>query len=99
MRQEPADLSKNLLYVGFPTLLAGAFIVLSYGNLLALELHSSVYVVVAATITALFSSFAVLLAYVLRVATIARRTAADFGPLVFQQQLPREDVETSDAGD
>jgi hypothetical protein len=100
MQQELADLSKILLYVGFPTLLAGAFIVLSYGNLLALELHSYVYVVVvAATITALFSPFAVLLAYVLRITTIARRTAADFGPFVLQQQLPREDLETSDAGD
>ncbi|WP_293033654.1 hypothetical protein [Natronococcus sp.] len=100
MQQELADLSKILLYVGFPTLLAGAFVVLSYGNLLALELHSYVYVVVvAATITALFSPFAVLLAYVLRIATIARRTAADFGPFVLQQQLPREDVETSDVGD
>ncbi|NKE34574.1 hypothetical protein GWG54_01840 [Natronococcus sp. JC468] len=100
MQQELADLSKILLYVGFPTLLAGAFVVLSYGNLLALELHPSLYVlVVAATITALFSPFAVLLAYVLRIATIARRTAADFGPFVLQQQLPGEDLETSDAGD
>ncbi|AGB39630.1 hypothetical protein [Natronococcus occultus] len=100
MQQELADLSKILLYVGFPTLLAGAFVVLSYGNLLALELHPYVYVlVVAATITALFSPFAVLLAYVLRIATIARRTAADFGPFVLQQQLPGEDLETSDAGD
>ena len=64
MQQELADLSKILLYVGFPTLLAGAFVVLPYGNLLALELHPYVYVVVvAATITALFSPFAVLLAY------------------------------------
>ncbi|MDG5758471.1 hypothetical protein QA600_03860 [Natronococcus sp. A-GB1] len=99
MQQELADLSKILLYVGFPTLLAGAFVVLSYRNLLALELHPYVYVVVAATITALFSPFAVLLACVLRIATIARRTAADFGPFVLQQQLSREEVETSDAGD
>lgn len=100
MQQELADLSKILLYVGFPTLLGGAFVILAYDNLLALALHPWLYVVVvAATITALFSPFAVLLAYVLRIATIARRTAADFGPFVLQQQLPREDVETTDAGD
>jgi hypothetical protein len=100
MQQELADLSKILLYVGFPTLLGGAFIILAYGNLLALELHPWVYdFVVSVTITALFSPFAVLLAYVLRIATIARRTAADFGPFVLQQQLPGEEIETSDAGD
>jgi hypothetical protein len=100
MQQELADLSKILLYVGFPTLLGGAFVILAYDNLLALELHPWVYdLVVSTTITALFSPFAVLLAYVLRIATIARRTAADFGPFVLQQQLPREELETSDAGD
>jgi hypothetical protein len=100
MQQELADLSKILLYVGFPTLLGGAFVILAYDNMLALELHPYVYVVVvSATITALFSPFAVLLAYVLRIATIARRTAADFGPFVLQQQLPREELQTSDAGD
>ncbi|WP_049928129.1 hypothetical protein [Halopiger goleimassiliensis] len=97
MQQELADLSKILLYVGFPTLLGGSFVIVGYGNLLALEFHPWVYVaVVSVTITALFSPFAVLLAYVLRIATIARRTAADFGPFVLQQQLPREDLETSD---
>ncbi|MFP8951357.1 hypothetical protein ACLI4Z_00090 [Natrialbaceae archaeon A-arb3/5] len=97
MQQELADLSKILLYVGFPTLLGGAFIIVAYSNLLALDFHPYVYVVVvSATITALFSPFAVLLAYVLRIATIARRTAADFGPFVLQQQIPREDIETSD---
>lgn len=100
MQQELADLSKILLYVGFPTLLGGAFVIVSYGNLLALELHPWVYVlVVSATITALFSPFAVLLTYVLRIATIARRTAADFGPFILQQQLPQEELETTDAGD
>ncbi|WP_114579208.1 hypothetical protein [Saliphagus sp. LR7] len=100
MQQELADLSKILLYVGFPTLLGGAFVILSYRNLLALELHSAIYIlIVATTVTALFSPFAVLLFYVLRVATIARRTAADFGPFVLQQQLPQEDIETSDVGD
>ncbi|RQG96081.1 hypothetical protein [Natrarchaeobius oligotrophus] len=95
MQQELADLSKILLYVGFPTLLWGAFVIVSYGNLLALEFHPYVYAaVVSTTITALFSPFAVLLAYVLRIATIARRTAADFGPFVLQQQLPGEEIET-----
>ncbi|SDR32475.1 hypothetical protein [Natronobacterium texcoconense] len=100
MQQELADLSKILLYVGFPTLLGGAFIIVGYGNFLALGFHPYVYVVVVTvTITALFSPFAVLLAYVLRIATIARRTAADFGPFVLQKQIPREAIETSDAGE
>ncbi|RKD93935.1 hypothetical protein [Halopiger aswanensis] len=95
MQQELADLSKLLLYVGFPTLLGGSFVVVAYGNLLALELHPWVYVaVVSTTITALFSPFAVLLAYVLRIATVARRTAADFGPFVLQERVPGEDLET-----
>ncbi|WP_331234905.1 hypothetical protein [Natronorarus salvus] len=97
MQQELADLSKILLYVGFPTLLGGAFVVLAYDNLLALGLHPWVYAaVVALTITALFSPFAVLLFYVLRIATIARRTAADFGPFVLQKELPSEDRETTE---
>jgi hypothetical protein len=92
MQQELADLSKVLLYVGFPTLLGGGFIVIAYGNLLALELHPAVYaVVVSATVTALFSPFAVLIVYVLRIATVARLTAADFGPFVLQRALPDED--------
>lgn len=93
MQQELADLSKVLLYVGFPTLLGGAFVILAYGNLLALELPPFVYaLVVSTTITALFSPFAVLLVYVLRIATVARRTAADFGPFVLQQQIPDDTV-------
>ncbi len=89
MQQELADLSKILLYVGFPALVGGAFIVLAYGNLLALELHRYVYaVVVSSTVTALFSPFAVLFVYVLRIATVGRRTAADFGPFVLQQRIP-----------
>ncbi|WP_336343031.1 hypothetical protein [Halalkalicoccus ordinarius] len=96
MQQELADLSKVLLYVGFPTLLGGGFVILGYGNLLELELHPYVYVaVVSTTITALFSPFAVLIVYVLRIATVARRTAADFGPFVLQRGLP--DDEPGDA--
>ena len=92
MQQELADLSKVLLYVGFPTLLGGGFVILGYGNLLALELHPYVYtVVVSTTITALFSPFAVLIVYVLRIATVARRTAADFGPFVLQRGLPDDE--------
>lgn len=94
MQQELADLSKILLYVGFPALVGGAFIVLAYGNLLALELHPYVYaVVVGTTVTALFSPFAVLFVYVLRIATVGRRTAADFGPFVLQQRIPDESAD------
>ncbi|MFP9191011.1 hypothetical protein [Natronosalvus vescus] len=92
MQQELADLSKILLYVGFPTLLGGAFVVVGYDNLLALDFHPAVYwIIVTVTIPALFSPFAVLLFYAIRIATIARRTAADFGPFVLQQELPQEE--------
>ncbi|KYH25193.1 hypothetical protein HAPAU_27770 [Halalkalicoccus paucihalophilus] len=92
MQQELADLSKVLLYVGFPALVGGAFVILAYGNLLELELHPYVYTfVVSSTITALFSPFAVLFVYVLRIATVGRRTAADFGPFVLQQRIPDDE--------
>ena len=92
MQQELADLSKVLLYVGFPALVGGAFIVLAYGNLLEMGLHPYVYVVVVSTtVTALFSPFAVLFVYVLRIATVGRRTAADFGPFVLQQRIPGDE--------
>lgn len=100
MQQELADLSKILLYVGFPALVGGAFIILAYGNLLALTLHPNVYIIiVSTTVTALFSPFAVLFVYVLRIATVGRRTAADFGPFILQQRIPGDKPADSDYDD
>jgi len=60
----------------FERLNAGPFIINSYENVLALGFSPVVYVtVVSATVAALFGPFAVLLVSVLRIATIARRTA------------------------
>ena len=45
---------------------------------------------VAGVVTLAVAPFAVLLAYVLRIATVARRTAADFGPLMLQREIPED---------
>lgn len=72
--------------MGFPALTAGGFLILMYGNLLALSLGRPFYVfLVSATVTVVFAPFVVLLAYVLRIATVAQWTAADFGPFLLQR--------------
>lgn len=79
MQQELVNLSRVLFYVGFPALTAGGFLILMYENLLALPLGRPFYVLlVSAMVAVVFSPFMVLLAYVLRIATIAQWTAADF---------------------
>jgi hypothetical protein len=45
---------------------------------------------VASVVTLAVAPFAVLLAYVLRIATVARRTAADFGPFMLQREIPED---------
>lgn len=91
LQQELATLSKLLLYVGFAALLGDGFVILTYESLAA-ELGPTALLLVAATAVALVvAPFAVLLAFVLRIATVARRTAADFGPFLLQQSVPGED--------
>ena len=68
--------------MGFPTLVGGGLLVVSYPA--AVEAMSPVWILeapVASSITLVFLPFVVLLSYSLRIATIAARTA-DFGPFV-----------------
>lgn len=92
VQQELADLSKLLIYVGTAALIYGGFIVTSYENVLAVSPgRTALTVVVCAALTAAFAPFGVLLSHVMRIATVARRTSADFGPFLLQRQIPDED--------
>ena len=92
VQQQLADLSKLLLYVGTGALLYGGFIVTSYENILAVEPGRTVLIfVVCGALAAAFAPFAVLVAHVMRIATVARRTSADFGPFLLRQQIPDEE--------
>ena len=96
VQQELADLSRLLLYPGFVALLGGGFVMLTYRNLVDASLgRPFLSVLVAATVSFLFVPFTILLVYVLRIATVARRTAADFGPFILQRGIPdRNEGET-----
>lgn len=91
IQQELADLSKFLLYIGTVSLLYGGFMIVSYENVLAADPGRAVLTLaVCLALTLAFAPFAVLVAHVLRIATVARRTAADFGPFLLQRQVPDE---------
>ncbi|ELY92644.1 hypothetical protein [Natrialba taiwanensis] len=82
VQHELAVLSRLLLYVGFPTLVGGGLLVVSYPTLVTTVSSTAVLLAIAAGGVALvFLPFVVLLSYALRIATIAARTA-DFGPFV-----------------
>lgn len=86
-QHELAILSRLLLYAGFPALLGGGFVVLSYGTILQWNLGQTVMTLfLAGTIAVVFLPFSVLLAYTLRIATLASFTA-DFGPFVPKDTL------------
>lgn len=91
-QQELADLSALLSITGFLALLVGSVIAVSYENVLAFNpgRPALVVVVVSAAITALFAPFVVFLVYLFRIALVARRTAADFGPFLLQRGIPGE---------
>lgn len=93
LQQELATLSKILLYVGFVALLGDGFVILTYESLAAGLGPIALLVVASSAVALVVAPFAVLLAYVLRIATVARRTAADFGPFLLQQTVPGEDGE------
>lgn len=95
LQQELADASKHLLYVGTMSLLYGGFIVISYENVLAFDPGRTVLaLVVCLALTAAFAPFAMLISHVLRIATVARRTSADFGPFLLQRSIPDENSGT-----
>jgi hypothetical protein len=82
VRHELAVLSRMLLYVGFPTLVGGGLLLVSYGRIAAAVANDWLLLAIAAVgVVLVFLPFMVLLSYALRIATIAARTA-DFGPFV-----------------
>ena len=94
IQQELASLSIVLLYVGFAALLGGGFVILSYDRLVDLAANPALLTaVVAGAVTLAVAPFAVLLSYVLRIATVARRTAADFGPFMLQRDIPADKLD------
>lgn len=90
-QQELADLSALLSITGFLALLVGSVIAVSYENVLAFNPgRPALMVVVSAAITVLFAPFVVFLVYLFRIALVARRTVADFGPFLLQRGIPGE---------
>lgn len=82
VQHELAVLSRLLLYVGFPTLVGGGLLVISYPTLVeTVGSRFFLLAVAAGGVTLVFLPFVVLLSYSLRISTIAARTA-DFGPFV-----------------
>ncbi|WP_226004151.1 hypothetical protein [Natrinema salinisoli] len=82
VQHELAVLSRMLLYVGFPTLVGGGLLLVSYGRIAAAVANDWLLLAIAAAgVVLVFLPFMVLLSYALRIATIAARTA-DFGPFV-----------------
>jgi len=85
-QSELISLSRTVLYVSIPSLVSSAVVVLLFdvenypGTVLGLDL--GVLIVAAATAVAV-APFAVLLSYVLRIATITRRTLA-IGPFILR---------------
>ncbi|QLK27509.1 hypothetical protein HYG81_07885 [Natrinema zhouii] len=82
VQHELAVLSRMLLYVGFPTLVGGGLLLVSYARIVAAISSTWLLLAIAAGgVVLVFLPFMVLLSYALRIATIAARTA-DFGPFV-----------------
>ncbi|WP_226480474.1 hypothetical protein [Natrinema amylolyticum] len=82
VQHELAVLSRMLLYVGFPTLVGGGLLLVSYGRIAdAVATDWLLLAIAAGGVVLVFLPFMVLLSYALRIATIAARTA-DFGPFV-----------------
>lgn len=82
VERELAQLSRLLVYTGIPAVAVAAIGIFSYRDIAGLTLPHPLLVGVAATlVVATLVPLAILGAYVLRVATIARQTAAS-GPFV-----------------
>lgn len=80
VEDEMAKLARLVLYTGAVALLASVALTLGYDHLLALGLDGRVLAfVVAVGVTLGLLPFAILFAYMLRIATVAR-TSAGFGP-------------------
>jgi hypothetical protein len=82
VERQLARLSRLLIYTGIPAVAVAALGIFTYRDVAGLTLSHSVLVVVAGMLVAVtLVPLAVLASYILRVATIARQTAA-FGPFV-----------------
>ena len=82
VERQLARLSRMLVYTGLPAVAVAALGIFTYRDVAGLALSHGALVAVAGTLVALtLTPLAILSAYILRVATIARRTAA-FGPFV-----------------
>ena len=82
VERQLAQLSRMLVYTGLPAVAVAALGIFTYRDVAGLALSHGVLVAVAGTLVALtLTPLAILSAYILRVATIARQTAA-FGPFV-----------------
>lgn len=80
VQEELASLSRSLLYLGFPALVIAALVILLYARAGGPPLwFDGLELVVSAALTATFAPIAIVLAVLLRVATIARLTTA-LGP-------------------
>ncbi len=87
-QEEFANLSRDLLYSGLPTVLVISYVLLwfdsrAFGNVNLLGLEAK-YLFFIATVTVALLPFIVLTAYVLRAAAVAKRTLAA-GPFRFEQ--------------
>lgn len=84
IERQLARLSRLLVFTGVPAVAVAALGIFTYRDVAGLELSHAALVLIAGSLVAVsLVPLAILSAYILRVATIARRTAA-FGPFVPQ---------------
>ena len=95
VERQLARLSRLLIYTGIPAVAVAALGIFTYRDVAGLGLSHAALVLLAGTlVAATLVPLAILSAYILRVATIARQTAA-FGPFVTEpSHRSEEDRET-----
>jgi len=77
LQQELSHLSRLIAYSGITSLLVSVFQILAFANGAPLPNHPFLlHVIVSASLAVAFSPFAVLFSFILRIATIVKRTAA-----------------------
>lgn len=91
VERQLARLSRLLIYTGILAIAVAVVGIFSYRDVAWLALSGPLLVGVASTLVAVsLLPLAVLSAYILRIATVARRTAM-FGPFVPESKLPSDD--------
>lgn len=91
VERQLARLSRLLIYTGIFAIAVAVVGIFAYRDVAWLALSSPLLVGVASTLVAVsLLPLAVLSAYILRIATVARRTAV-FGPFVPESKLPSDD--------